>query len=1052
MPSRVGKDSQSGSTGGKPASILKGGNQSKGKSPVPGETAADTVVAGTPTTRGPSKAARPQGTSPSMARDTAQDDDFDILPLDIGLEDDEAALGTEDDQDSVARAIYSTRKELFASSLSKAANATTRSTRMWKPITPKDTPAQAEGGGKDDTFSARTVFHERSPTPTDGGNIASKPNVGVVRMRFKLQPCNVQKTLIGLLAHCLSVLHERDKSACILNKKMTLEAKKVSDFPRDFTDFYDEWGLWEEDITMFLNTIKDKGQRTFAASFYFRCSSDPAALFAKTLLKMAKQSQHKGSVSIEWKPCQYLDTTRDIIFFNLPFCDAVGLRDYIKSALIREKSRLIHRYPTEFPRKDWDQAFQDFEMVRDFVKNTPWRSREEKTTIPALHKLVWHLECPRKEVPFIYRILKVMEKNRSIHKLLGQNVKIMKNVGRDAPPSLKMELASYVHWHTAYQMSINHVVLRGLVNPDKRVELFRLVADGDGDAQESVITSVREILTKHKVDHLRLWQGMFQNDDGSWKGFYSNGKGCERHKGTATRWSGCPAAHLRFHLLKRGVTNDSALNLIRRSFTPQAFRDALQATFKDGKVVSADDLKDAKRTAPWVDITQGMEMSEKREHVLELQGRTPLLDPSNPEALNFNEEQFFKSLGTAGTNASMYTSNQSVSLGGTAFKPRENDDIVSQESPIFGSSDISKAEENTDDNTEGAFIENMGAFGLGSTNPPPPTERQEDSSNDMELERTQPGQPDDNMELYRTQPGNLILSPAKVTRTASLRSGFSTAISPDSQRQEIEAMIQQWVDANGSDNIPAHLADLAKRAQVTMSTFTTPRRRDNRDKSHPSTPSGADGAQKGILTGIRFVLTGVWPYQGSGQGLALGKERIKLRIEKFGRIVTMSISGIMGAWMCQNDHTDTELAYWIKKCLLFRGTRSFALLVTEGGFSSLDVRVAAVGQDRIGWTDFLHGKVSIEIASIQKFHCMSSPACRLTGNDWMKAIITHLLQMSHSQWIFCNYTLHGNEFATSAQSPCRQSMCCPKTPTRHQPHPTSTSADIASNKRYRKPD
>jgi len=107
---------------------------------------------------------------------------------------------------------------------------------------------------------------------------------------------------------------------------------------------------------------------------------------------------------------------------------------------------------------------------------------------------------------------------------------------------------------------------------------------------------------------------MFQNDDGSWKGFYSNGKGCERHKNTATRWSGCPAAHLRFHLLKRGVTNDSALNLIRRSFTPQAFRDALQATFKDGKVMSAaqaemqDELEDAKRNAPWVDITQGMDI------------------------------------------------------------------------------------------------------------------------------------------------------------------------------------------------------------------------------------------------------------------------------------------------------------------------------------------------------------------------------------------------------------------------------------------------------------
>jgi hypothetical protein len=51
--------------------------------------------------------------------------------------------------------------------------------------------------------------------------------------------------------------------------------------------------------------------------------------------------------------------------------------------------------------------------------------------------------------------------------------------------------------------------------------------------------------------------------------------------------------------------------------------------------------------------------------------------------------------------------------------------------------------------------------------------------------------------------------------------------------------------------------------------------------------------------------------------------------------------------------------------------------------------------------------------------------------------------------------LHYNmliDFAASAQSLCRQGMRCPKTPTRHQPHPTSTSADIASNKRYHKPD
>ena len=69
----------------------------------------------------------------------------------------------------------------------------------------------------------------------------------------------------------------------------------------------------------------------------------------------------------------------------------------------------------------------------------------------------------------------------------------------------------------------------------------------------------------------------------------------------------------------------------------------------------------------------------------------------------------------------------------------------------------------------------------------------------------------------------------------------------------------------------------------------TPQRRGQREKLI-STPTAAEGAWEGIFTGLRLVLTGVWPFPGSGTGLALGKERIKIRIEKFGGTVTMSIS------------------------------------------------------------------------------------------------------------------------------------------------------------------
>ncbi len=51
----------------------------------------------------------------------------------------------------------------------------------------------------------------------------------------------------------------------------------------------------------------------------------PKVLFKKTFLKMAGQKKLKGSIAVEMKPCQHLDTAREIIFFQVPSCDAIGL-------------------------------------------------------------------------------------------------------------------------------------------------------------------------------------------------------------------------------------------------------------------------------------------------------------------------------------------------------------------------------------------------------------------------------------------------------------------------------------------------------------------------------------------------------------------------------------------------------------------------------------------------------------------------------------------------------------------------------------------------------
>ena len=148
---------------------------------------------------------------------------------------------------------------------------------------------------------------------------------------------NVQQIVLGLIDHCLAVLHKRDKMACFVNGAKTLQAYKAMDFPRDFIYFHNSWGKYDELVFSFINTLPQGKGKPFTGSFYFQSKWEPAQLFEKTLLKMAGQNKHKSTATIEVKPCQYLDTSQEIIVFNTPFCLAQGLRNLIRKAMVDQK-------------------------------------------------------------------------------------------------------------------------------------------------------------------------------------------------------------------------------------------------------------------------------------------------------------------------------------------------------------------------------------------------------------------------------------------------------------------------------------------------------------------------------------------------------------------------------------------------------------------------------------------------------------------------------------------------------------------------------------------
>jgi hypothetical protein len=72
---------------------------------------------------------------------------------------------------------------------------------------------------------------------------------------------------------------------------------------------------------------------------------------------------------------------------------------------------------------------------------------------------------------------------------------------------------------------------------------------------------------------------------------------------------------------------------------------------------------------------------------------------------------------------------------------------------------------------------------------------------------------------------------------------------------------------------------------------------------------------------------------------------------------------------------------------------------------SKKMRALADSQDKIGWRNFKEGYISSHFYNIQRFH-LSMSSNYLNGADWTKQFISKILQLTHSQWIYRNISLH----------------------------------------------
>jgi hypothetical protein len=109
-------------------------------------------------------------------------------------------------------------------------------------------------------------------------------------------------------------------------------------------------------------------------------------------------------------------------------------------------------------------------------------------------------------------------------------------------------------------------------------------------------------------------------------------------------------------------------------------------------------------------------------------------------------------------------------------------------------------------------------------------------------------------------------------------------------------------------------------------------------------------------------------------------------------------------WMETDGKTDPEIIHGVPKYLLMHDDKPFSQL----GYMSEKMRVLTESQDKIGWQNFMEGYISAQFYNIQRFHLLMSGGY-LNGSDWTKQFISKNLQITHSQWIYRNISLHDKQ-------------------------------------------
>ena len=359
-------------------------------------------------------------------------------------------------------------------------------------------------------------------------------------------------------------------------------------------------------------------------------------------------------MTLEYKEMQAVDTDRHWILFGVPSeTSPESFSRLLKPFLADELTKMKDKNPTKYTGTKF-LSVPEFIVNVMYVQNVPFKMTEG---LPAQAKQCIHIEIRQTDKEFFKELFKFITLSKSDKKYFGQFTRFHYGCPPGSSLTERETLGGMLQNHIAVIRSMGKVALPGVLHPDKIISCHR-------DAPEPTVDiSLRRIMMKQKIGRIKVWQCILPNSGGGWDGFYANGFGCGEHKAQAQHWAVCVAAHLRFHLIRRGVQVESVKEFIDTVFTNDAALEANGARLINGKVftlsaASAASMRLDIEKCGWVNVNLGIAGAESSPMVLS-RPMIALRENKDLSAHNFTTD---RNPTTADSNSVAY-STSSTTLG-----------------------------------------------------------------------------------------------------------------------------------------------------------------------------------------------------------------------------------------------------------------------------------------------------------------------------------------------------------------------------------------------------